>query len=70
MIITTGRPLPAPLAEDATVATQPAGNCSICKHPIITCERYASTVPTGQLAHLRCIALAATATRTRVPVIW
>jgi len=47
--------LPAPLAEGATVATRPAGRCSLCRQPIVTFERYASLVPSGAIAHVRCI---------------
>ena len=70
MIVNTEQPLPPPLAEDAAVATYQAGPCAICQHAIIRGERYASLVPSGKAAHLRCIAFAAAAPRTRVPVIW
>jgi hypothetical protein len=57
------------LAEDADTASRPAGPCRICSRAILSGDRYARLVPSGQLAHLLCIGRMAATPRRRVPVI-
>ena len=56
------------LATDADTATQPAGPCAICPHPILRGERYAR-LPSGRYAHVPCVGRLALAPRHRMPVI-
>jgi hypothetical protein len=60
--------IPPPLAEDATTATGNAGPCSLCQRAVLAGDRYALLVPSGKLAHLHCIAMAAQRRRA-VPAI-
>jgi hypothetical protein len=60
--------VPPPLATDADTALSFAGQCSLCRSPILKGDRYALIVPNGKAAHLPCISLAASRRRA-VPVI-
>lgn len=54
--ITPEARVPAPLATDARVATHPMGPCSICQRGIFRGQRYGHVYPSGQLAHVVCVA--------------
>lgn len=51
--------IPAPLAEEAGIASRPVGPCSLCGRAILRGLRYALRVPGGQSAHVPCIARSA-----------
>jgi hypothetical protein len=59
---------PPPLATDAATARTLSGPCSLCQHVIARNDRYAR-LPTGRLAHVPCISLAAVRIRRPVPLI-
>jgi hypothetical protein len=61
--------IPPPLATDAGTALSFAGQCSLCRSPILKGDRFALVVPDGTAAHLPCISLAASRRRRPVPVI-
>lgn len=60
--ITPGVRMPAPLAEEAGIATHPMGPCSLCRRGVLRGQRYAQLVASGQLAHVVCVARMATPT--------
>lgn len=51
--------IPPPLATDADTATRPMGPCQLCERGVLRGQRYGHLVPSGQAAHLSCIAQAA-----------
>lgn len=56
IIVRPGVQIPDPLATDADTAAHPLGPCSLCRRGIFRGQRYGYVYPSGQLAHVVCVA--------------